>query len=205
MKNLQVDKNFGYYLFLFLMAFLIAAVIEETLKYKMVDRVKRKMRINYQVVLDYQIYAITASLGFSTMENLAYQVAAGFNSDSKILELLSDVVVRIFIAIPIHCLCGDLIVLRVIRRDIFKQSLSLCDVLKWSVFFHGNFNFWIIMIAVHKVGSSNIGWNALIVVLTAVSGCIVLRRERKIVAELQNFVLNKNFDGCWARSPAEAQ
>ncbi|UJR19765.1 hypothetical protein I4U23_022899 [Adineta vaga] len=179
-KNLQVDKNFGFYLFLFLLAFLMAAGLEELLKYQMVNRMKRNICTNYQ------LYVITASLSFSTMENLAYQISAGLHPDSTILDLFYSALTRIFLSIPIHCLCGYLISLRMIRRDIFKQSLSLWNILKWSMFLHGNFNFWILLIAIHSSDSSSIVWNTLVVIFTAVVGYIVVRRERSTVTELQN-------------------
>ena len=191
MKNIKVDKTFGFYVFLFFLAFLIAAGVEETLKYKMVDRIKRMTCINYQSVLGYQICAITAALGFSIMENVGFQLAAGFKTDTTILDLLLTAIERIFIAIPVHCLCGYLIGLRLIRRDIFKQPLSFFDVMKWSVFVHGNFDFWLIMIATHDVGSASIALSGLVVIFTFVAAYCVVGRERKTVADLQSLDLNK--------------
>ena len=191
MRNLKVDRTFGFYLFLFLLAFLIAAGVEETLKYKMVDRLKKMKGTNGKTAIGYQIYAITAALGFSIMENVGFLLAAGFKPETTILDLLSTATERIFIAIPIHCLCGYLIGLRVVRRDIFKQPLSLFDVMKWSVFLHGNFDFWLIMIAVHTVGSASIGLTGIVLAFFCVAAYCIAKRERKTVTELQNFASEK--------------
>lgn len=193
-KNLSVEKNFSYHIFIFLLSFLMAAGIEETLKYIMVNYAKRKMQRNSPSILDYQIYAIITSLGFSTMENIAFQLAAGFNSNVSILNLFSDAMIRIIVSTPSHCLFGYLIGLRIIRRDIFKQPLSFWDIVKWSIFLHGITNLWILLIAAHDLAPSTTVWNVLAVILSAISGYIVLKRERKIVAKLQNSVVKKNDD-----------
>ena len=146
--------NFGetpqLFIFLFLLSFISAGVVEESLKYYLTTRI-RKYRPSYQVLQGYLLYALSAALGFSTIENIGYVLsgaAGGPGGDSSFIGVLLNTLGRTFLSTPLHLLTAYLIGLQVIRRDVLGESLNIVQVMGWSVFFHGCFDFFLFAIMV---------------------------------------------------------
>jgi RsiW-degrading membrane proteinase PrsW (M82 family) len=180
----SLKYNPGLYVFLFVMGFVIAGLVEESLKYRMINSVRYR-RPNYRVVEGYKLYAIVAALGFSVLENIGYQISFSQSTDN-LGEILLNAVERLLISTPIHVACGYMIGLRVIRRDVYGQQLHLFHVMKWSVFFHGNFDFWLFIIAVTASGATaSFLLELLVVAFTVAAFAYVLKKENKYVDSLR--------------------
>lgn len=86
---------------LFISSFLSAALIEESLKLWMVKKYAFHKPF-FNEVFDGIVYAVTASLGFATLENMLYVLFAGDGA-------ISIAVMRAFTAVPGHALDGALL------------------------------------------------------------------------------------------------
>lgn len=142
MEFLRFAESPALFVFLFLLSYVSAGVVEESLKYYCARDVKRR-RPSYRVLYGYVLYAAAAALGFSSIENIGYVLsgALGRGGDGSVLGVLLNVLGRVFISTPLHVLCGLLIGLQVYRRDVLGETLPLWKVMGWSVFFHGSFDF----------------------------------------------------------------
>jgi len=120
----------------FFNAFLVAGLVEEFLKYKLILQVPFKNPAFSQVT-DGIIYAIVASLGFATFENILYVLQNGYGIG----------IVRAFTAVPLHALvsgimgyyigCAKFERIKDKGKRIKGKGLILAIVL------HGFYNFWL--------------------------------------------------------------
>ncbi|RLN55646.1 hypothetical protein BBJ29_008700 [Phytophthora kernoviae] len=78
LMQLQVDKTLGYYVFMLGLAFVVAGLVEEFLKFWMVQ-------------------------GFSVMENTAYSLIAPTFTDK-----IATAALRSISSTPLHCICGGI-------------------------------------------------------------------------------------------------
>lgn len=147
LEFLNYPESASLYIFLFLLSYGSAGLVEESLKYFCANRVK-KYRPAYRDLRGVALYAVAASLGFSTIENIGYVLAGalGKGGDSSLGAVALNAVGRTFVSTPLHLLTGYLIGLQVVRRDLLGESLRLWHVLGWSVFFHGTFDFGLFVI-----------------------------------------------------------
>jgi len=88
---------------IFLQAFLVAALVEEGLKF-MVFRALVYRSSEFNEPYDGIIYAVMISLGFATLENILYLVSSygrfGF------LGVLNVGIFRALVSVPLHAFCG---------------------------------------------------------------------------------------------------
>lgn len=142
MEFLRFAESPALFVFLFLLSYVSAGVVEESLKYYCARDVKRR-RPSYRVLYGYGLYAAAAALGFSSIENIGYVLsgAVGKGGDGSVIGVLVNVLGRVCISTPLHVMCGYLIGLQVFRRDVLAEPLSIFKVMGWSVFFHGTFDF----------------------------------------------------------------
>jgi len=189
-SNINLEQDFGFYLCIFLFSFVVAGGVEEALKYFVINRVTR-IKPGYRSVIGYKIIAIAAALGFTVMENIGFQLI--YRSEDY-FELFLNAIARLFCSTPMHVACSLLIGLRVIQRDIFKQQFTIFGVLKWSIFFHGNFNFWLFIASYGYVGNWRIFFQLISLISSPVGLFYVIRNENKIVSKLQteSHILNSN-------------
>lgn len=82
-------------LFQFIKAFVIAGLIEETVKLLIVKRYAYS-QIDFDEVMDGIVYAIVAGLGFACLENIIYVINGGLNI----------ALARAFTAVPIHAIAA---------------------------------------------------------------------------------------------------
>lgn len=144
LEFLNYPESPQLFLFLFLLAFVSAGIVEESLKYYLTNSI-RKQRPAYRRLRGFLLYACAAALGFSTVENIGY-VLGGAHSDYTFLGIALNALGRTCISTPLHVMTGYLIGLQVIRRDLLHEPLNLTQVMGWSVAFHGAFDFGLFVI-----------------------------------------------------------
>ncbi|KAG7390705.1 hypothetical protein PHYBOEH_006933 [Phytophthora boehmeriae] len=135
LMHLKLDKTFGYYVFMLGLAFVVAALVEEFLKFWMVQAIKRKQeRPQYQGALlrgwmchpsrllyfhrphanhAFVVFlaVVASALGFSVMENTAYSLVAPTFS-----EKIATAALRSISSTPLHCICGGITGVRLADR-----------------------------------------------------------------------------------------
>ena len=134
-----VSHDFGYYMFLFLLAFIGAAMVEEIAK-AMVVRCTclpsesvlciqpRDYRPQHQASATVALM-LAAAVGFATAENLGYLMSALVAStEMEGYEALSvgsaalTIVLRSLVSMPVHALCAVYTGLRLTVRDVQKAK-----------------------------------------------------------------------------------
>ncbi len=123
---------------IFISAFISAALIEECLKYWMVKRFVFH-KPYFDEVIDGIVYAVTASLGFATLENILYIFGDP--------EGLSVAIIRAFTAVPAHALDGALLGYFLglakfapepgMRKKLIRRGLL------YAITFHGLYDFFL--------------------------------------------------------------
>ena len=149
MEFLNLPESPALFIFLILLSYVSAGMVEESLKYYCTNSIKEH-RPSYRVLHGWGLYAIASALGFSTVENIGYvlQGALGSGIDGSLLGVFLNTLGRTCISTPLHLMTGYLIGLQVMRRDILGESLNIVQVMGWSVFFHGTFDFCLFTIMV---------------------------------------------------------
>ncbi|RYP52447.1 hypothetical protein DL769_010680 [Monosporascus sp. CRB-8-3] len=170
-----------YWVFLAVLAFVVAGVIEESLKYYALQYARHYGRIAHPKNLF--TVAMAAGLGFSTAEGIGFVYAAAQESQplGRIVETVAE---RGALGPATHALTAGLISLNFIRRDLRGERLGFGQVIGNSVLFHGSFNFIVMGVSALE---GNVGWIhprgiTLLFVLTVAGGFVgaltvtVLRR-----------------------------
>ena len=85
---------------------------------------------------DYVAYAVTAGLGFATVENLGYIYASAAGHDSASVIAVTALE-RIAFGFPSHVLTAVLTAINMARRDVKKERLRGWDIIAPSTFYHG--------------------------------------------------------------------
>ncbi len=124
---------------IFVSSFLSAALVEETLKYLIVRFFVFKSHY-FDEVIDGVVYAVTASLGFATIENILY--VAFSESNAYVLAIM-----RAVTAVPGHALDGAILGYflglaklsqdKKIAKKLIRKGLFL------AIVFHGLYDFFI--------------------------------------------------------------
>lgn len=124
---------------IFISAFITAALIEEYLKYWMVKKYAFPLKV-FDEVFDGIVYAVAASLGFATLENIMYIF---FNEGSGI----STGIIRAFTAVPSHAfdgaLLGYFLGLAQLEENSEKKKKLIFKGLFIAIFFHGFYDFFL--------------------------------------------------------------
>ena len=137
-----LSKTAGFFIFIFLVAFVVAGCVEESMKYALTIRIKR-VTPGFADRTGFLLYAVTAALGFSTLENIGY----AFQVTTPALAVLLNVASRVLISTPLHIGCGYLTGIGVVRRDVYGEPLPLWRIMGLPVLLHGGFDFFLILAA----------------------------------------------------------
>ena len=130
----QLPKGlFSDIFLLFSFAFIVAAMVEEYMKYLVVKRMARDP--NFNQVYDGIIYGITGALGFATLENIFYVLGGG--SDSQFLIAF----VRGILAVPMHAVTGGIIGYLYANNIYLGKRSEATKLLKLPILIHGTYNF----------------------------------------------------------------
>ncbi len=129
---LGIQNNF--WLYIFLSAFVTAAITEEALKFWVVKRHVYKDK-HFDEIMDGITYTIIASLGFATLENIFYVLEGGFAIG----------IIRALLSVPAHALFSGIMGYYIgkakfapapwIRRNLLWKGFG------FAVLYHGLFNF----------------------------------------------------------------
>ncbi len=126
-------KKHALFVFAFLYSFLVIGPVEEGVKYLVTYNVAFKDS-EFNEPMDGIVYAVSASLGFATFENVLYVLQYGMKVGIE----------RAFISVPVHAFFG-IIMGSFLGKAKFKKGTKR-DNLMWKAFyipalFHGFFDF----------------------------------------------------------------
>ena len=174
-----VEPTIGFYLLIFILAYVSAGGCEEGMKYMLVNRVKR-ITPGFRDREGYLLYAVAGALGFSTVENIGY----AFNTLTPWYAVLIGVLTRLLISTPIHVACAYLVGVGVVRREVYGEPLMLWRLLLVPVLLHGSFDFCLMIasVALDPEGVALLVVECVIVVVTAVALVAAIRVERRHIA-----------------------
>jgi len=190
LEFLSLPESAPLFIFLFLLAYVSAGGVEESLKYYLTRKVN-KLRPAYKNIRGITLYAVAAALGFSTVENIGY-VSSGAAMDPSFLAVFVNALGRVLISTPLHLMCGYLMALRLCRREVLGElSLGRFRLLFPSVFWHGSFDFFLFVIMVlsqrwsDKPGEDmkSLAWMSLVVVACFVGLYMNIRQEKKKIQQ----------------------
>ena len=126
----------GSLLYAFMEGFVVAALVEESLKFLFLYLVTFKNReFNYR--FDGVIYAVFMSMGFAILENILYVLSNGF----------SVAIMRALLSLPLHATCGVYMGISYGQQKVrsLQQPASMGRVamacLPMSILIHGFYDF----------------------------------------------------------------
>jgi Cys-rich protein (TIGR01571 family) len=127
---------------LLLMAFLVAAGVEETVKHFVV----RCCRFPSQVTNPHTllVYLMTGALGFATAENIEYvfSEAVGASGVPKVQLFVNELFVLVLrICLPIHVICSVMQAANLSKVVTGIQQMNLFQILLPAIMLHGSFDF----------------------------------------------------------------
>jgi RsiW-degrading membrane proteinase PrsW (M82 family) len=150
----------------FLVCFIVVGPVEEILKYFVV-RNWAYNRPEFNEIMDGIVYAVSASLGFATLENVMYVLSNG----------LGVGVIRAFLAVPGHAMYGAIMgyFLGRAKLNCLRSSRLITTGVLLAILFHGLYDFLLLT----KTAL------AILVIALLVVLAIVIRKQLKR-AELQS-------------------
>ena len=141
-------QNFA---FLLIFTFVMAGFLEECMKYITISLARRSRR-SPVASSHYFHYAVAATLGFSTVENIGFIYASRQESMPMLLLVVLE---RMIIGTPAHALTGTMLAAGVARRDIHDHSISMWSILQAPTIYHGSFDFALFAVS---AANGNVGW-----------------------------------------------
>eukprot|EP00499_Haloplacidia_sp_CaronLabIsolate_P003418 CAMPEP_0196779126 /NCGR_PEP_ID=MMETSP1104-20130614/6195_1 /TAXON_ID=33652 /ORGANISM="Cafeteria sp., Strain Caron Lab Isolate" /LENGTH=237 /DNA_ID=CAMNT_0042149301 /DNA_START=143 /DNA_END=852 /DNA_ORIENTATION=- len=156
------SRSLGFRLLVaFCSAFLVAALVEEVFKFIIGYAVvsSRNMRNAYGIF----VIALSASLGFAALENVAYIMDTASTMDDK--AVIGVAIARGCLSVPLHAATGSLIGVG-LARFANGEDQPMWKVLLWPFLIHGFYDF--ALMGTEATGSK--GWQAfgLVVAFTIV-------------------------------------
>lgn len=128
----------GLFTNLFLYVFLGIAFVEEGIKYFFLKKYLYK-KADFNEPMDGIVYAVMISLGFATIENIAYV----FGHEGQEIQVA---IIRMFSAIPAHALMGVIMGYYVgkAKFDIDNRKTLLLKGLFGAILLHGLYNYFLL-------------------------------------------------------------
>jgi len=135
------------------LAFIVAALCEETLKYILVKVASRSIDNPHSVV----VIALSGALGFATVENLFYVYAGG----------LTTALTRALVSVPMHGMTGCIIGAYIARDKFIRRTeppKSYCWIIRFPWLLHGTFDFPVMVVMLYgKTNDMTYMWVPLLV------------------------------------------
>lgn len=140
-KNLFFEKDFQYYLAIFLYFIIGVALVEEVFKY-LVVRVRVMQKSAMDEPLDVMLYMIIAALGFAALENI-FIFLSKETFFSPLNETIALASYRFISATFLHALCSGTLgfFLAMSFCETRKRGIFLTVGFTLAVFLHGLYNF----------------------------------------------------------------
>jgi len=168
--ELVLEKAFNAFTFgvvnVFLVCFVVVAPVEEILKFFVV-RNWAYNRPEFDEVMDGIVYAVSASLGFATLENIMYVLSNG----------LGVGLIRAFLAVPGHAMYGAIMGYFIGRAKLNcgrANRLMTIGVLL-AILFHGLYDFLLL---------TKTAFAVLVIALLVVLGILIRKQLKR--AEVQS-------------------
>lgn len=142
----SIQKSFGYFVFLFFMAYVIAALVEESIKWGVVQcpfKCCAFAHVTSGVThpMSIVVYVLAGGLGFSTVENIFYTCSSHLvMPDLSPGEKFYSAMERVLFAVPVHSICAGLTGVQLIRKE-FIRDVDWVMVLVPAIVVHGTFDF----------------------------------------------------------------
>ena len=174
-----IDPTPGFFLLLFVLAYISAGGCEEGMKYVLTNRVKR-VTPGFRDREGYLLYAVAGALGFSTVENVGY----AFQTVTPWYAVMIGVLTRMVISTPIHVACAYLVGVGVVRREVYGERLPLWRILALPVLLHGSFDFSLLLFGVTLEPDTVtlLLVECGVIAVTAMALLVVVRMERRHIA-----------------------
>lgn len=160
-----MTKNFGFFVFLLLMSFVVASLTEESMKYYVLNKVERQ-RPELVDVKAYLVYAVAPALGFSTIENLGYVA-----NQPGFLNQLFLAIMRLLLATPVHCLTGYYMGIGVVRRKVMGERLPWHRIMGPAIIFHGVYDWGLFLLSTYGV---TVDWNVDVMTMVFAVGVLLV-------------------------------
>lgn len=128
----------GMFTSLFLYVFFGIALVEEGVKYFFLKKYLFK-KADFNEPMDGIVYGVMISLGFATVENIAYVL----NNEGQEIQVA---IMRMFTAIPLHAVCGVILGYFVgLAKFSDNSRSSLYKGLFLATLIHGLYNYFIFL------------------------------------------------------------
>eukprot|EP01033_Poteriospumella_lacustris_P008279 gene8279-5970_t len=134
-------------LYLFLLAFVVAAGVEETMKHFAVRCCRFPQALKEPQTI--MVYLLTAALGFATAENIEYVLGARASPVAGVSLFVGELfILFVRILLPIHLVCAVLQATEMSRRDTgIDPTMPLPRLLLPAVLLHGSFDFFLFLMS----------------------------------------------------------
>lgn len=161
----------------FVMAFVVAAGVEETMKHFIVRcyRFGSALKDPYTIT----VFFLAGACGFATAENMSYVFGGKTGSQdttSSITQELGVLLLRVLM--PVHLICAVIQAVNVSKIVIGKVSeMSLFRVLLPAIILHGTFDFALFVLAVFSFAEdiNTTAFEVFTLVVAAIIGCVGMR------------------------------
>lgn len=150
-KRAEMASKWQYFAFLLIFTFVMAGFLEECMKYIAISLARRSRR-SPVASRHYFYYAVAATLGFSTVENIGFIYASRQESMSMLVLVVLE---RMIIGTPAHALTGAMLAAGMIRRNIHGHAISMWSILQAPTIYHGSFDFALFAVS---AANGNVGW-----------------------------------------------
>lgn len=134
-------------LYLFLLAFVVAAGVEETMKHFAVRCCRFPQALKEPQTI--MVYLLTAAMGFATAENIEYVLGAKASPVAGVSLFVGELfILLVRILLPIHLVCAVLQATEMSRRDTgIDPRMPLVRLLLPAVLLHGSFDFFLFLMS----------------------------------------------------------
>lgn len=127
----------NHWLYIFIVAFIIAAMLEELMKFLVVKKVAYDHH-KFNEVMDGITYAVLASMGFAVLENMIFVMSEGFGVG----------VMRAMLAVPAHALFSGIMGFYIGKAKFAKTPWDSRNLL-WKglligILYHGLYDFFLL-------------------------------------------------------------
>ena len=165
------DRNYAEKMVAALLgAYVVAAWVEETLKYYLTARALYLFRRPGEVVL----YALAGTLGFAMIENTIYVFMSAFDADVPVEDAFALAILRAILTVPLHCLTGLWIGVNLARRIFYYDHMPYYKAIALPIFLHGTFDFALMAPKSYAVP----GVGVVVVFLIDILGFLVLHKYK---------------------------
>lgn len=192
------ESSYGGALFT---AFIVAALVEETMKVVMVYAVAWDRRA-YDERMDAVVYGARAGLGFALVENVFYLLG-----QVELKGLIVTWILRAVLAVPGHALWTTIACAGATRRRFDKRGLGLFGGLALAVFLHGAYDAGLFLTAPLLLdGHETLAYALLAVpVIVMIASWWIVKRYARIALRLDDEDAAKKLGGMTAQPGAPVQ